>query len=90
MDRVRDSSKNPPRPKVTFCQVNAIQVHETKNVESKILGLSGVIHVFTSNFRQEDKNVPRTFFERPKSVTTKNRKNNETPVNSVKSDIFDT
>ena len=40
-----------------------------KSLNFKILSLSGVIHIFESDFRQERKNDPRTPFEGPKSDT---------------------
>ena len=58
MNRVRDTSKYPPKPFVTLCQVKVIQGHEAKGVKFKILDLGGVIHVFRSDIRQEFQNWP--------------------------------
>ena len=37
MDRVWHTSKYPPKPFVTWCQVKAIQGHEVKEFKSKFL-----------------------------------------------------
>ena len=55
MDRVWGTSKYPPKPFVTLCQVKVNHGHEVKKIKFKILGLGGVMHVFRSDFRQERK-----------------------------------
>ena len=43
MDRVWNTSKFPPKPWVTLCQIKVIQGHEVKKIKFKILSLDGVI-----------------------------------------------
>ena len=58
MDRVWDTSKYPPKPFVTLCQIKVIQGQEIEKVKLIIVGLGGVMHVFRSDFRQEYKKLP--------------------------------
>ena len=84
MDRVWDTSKYPPKPLVTLCQVKFIQVTRSKKVKFKILDLDGVIHVFKSDFPQEPKNDQKRFLNGSNRTKFENRKVAEILVNSIK------
>ena len=88
MDRIWDTSKCPPKPFVTLCEVKVIQGHEVKKVKLKVLGSSSVIHVFRSDFRQEQKKVPEYFYSGPNRTKFEKRTNADILVNSVKSGLF--
>ena len=76
MSRVWDTSKTPPKPFVTLCQIKVIQGQEVEKVEFKILCLGGVIHVLGQDFRHEH------FLNDPNRITIENRNNAKIPVNS--------
>ena len=61
MDRVWDSSKHPPKPLATSCQLKAIRGLE---VSMYIFGLCGAIYCYGQNFVKNAK-MALTLFERP-------------------------
>ena len=71
ISRVWDASKN---PFVTLRQIKVIQGHEVEKVKFKMLCLSGVIHVFGQDFRQNAKNDPRTLLNGLNPMIIENRK----------------
>ena len=66
MDRAWNSSRYPPKPMVTSCQVKITRGYEFRKVKLKILVLGGVIHAVAIFFHGERKNGSKIRFKRPK------------------------